>query len=262
MPQDERLIELISGSLDDALTSDEEAELEAALAASAEARQLAAELRQDRQALRGLPKLVTPESLKQSTLVKVRAAEPPVSSRPWQRVLLLAASMALVVGIFNTFRFSKATATTLYLSPGRLTMRTDSLSQELHLSAGGGTSSHTMVSENVSGEFLRGKTARVHLLGDAGAVPGGKLAVRLHFDFDGDGQVDLHSPSRVIEVDGTVGYQNLVCAFPPMEGMKDLRNGTVHLEIACETGPPLKLRLDPQQARVELPFAGLKAQAS
>lgn len=262
MLRDERLIELISGSLDGVLSSEEAAELEEALASSAQARQLEAELRLDRQSLRDLPKLAAPESLKRDTLLKVRATATPAPSRTWQRVVLLAASVALVVGIFQTFRAGGVITNTLYLSPGRLTTRVASVSQELHLSSVGGTSSHTMVSENVSGELLRGKTTRVHLLGDAGAVPGGKLAVRLHFDFDGDGQVDLHSPSRVIEVDGTEGYQNLVCAFPPMEGMRDLHNGTVHLEVACESGPPLKLKLDPQQSRVELPFTALKPEAS
>lgn len=256
MLQDERLIELISGSLDDDLSAEEKVELEAALASSVEARQLASEIRADREALRSLPKLSAPESLKQRTS-GVKTVAPPAPGQPWQRVVLLAASVVLTVGLFRSFG---PASETLYLSPGRLTMQAASVHEELNLASSGDSGSHTMVSEKLSGEFLPGKPLRVDLLGDAGAVPGGKLMVSLHFDFDGDGKIDLRSPSRVLEVDGREGYENLVCTFPAMEGMRDLTNGTVYLKVACEDGPPVKLKLE--QASLTLPFADLKSEAS
>ncbi len=257
MLQDERLIELISGSLDDELSAEEKVELEAALASSAEARQLAAEMREDREALRNLRVLSAPDSLKQRAVGKMGTVTPLAPGRPWQRVALLAASLALTFGIFRTFG---PTGDTLYLSQGRLTTRAEAHGQELQLASKGGSDSHTMVSENLSGRFLPGKPTRVDLLGDAGTVPGGKLLVSLQFDFDGDGQIDLDSHTHVLEVDSTHGYENLVCTFPAMEGMRDLTNGTVQLEVACEDSPPVKLNLE--QASLTLPFADLKSEAS
>ena len=240
MLQDERLIELISGSLDDALSSDETAELQAALATSADARQLLEELRQNRHGVREMPTLQAPPNLKQRVRLKVLASRPAELGRPWQKLLLMAASVALVFGVFYTFRPLKTLANTLHIRPGQLVARVDAVSEELHLAAGGAQSSHTMVAENVTAQYVGGM-ARVHLPCDAGKLPGGKLTVSLHFDFDGDGKVDLHTAPRLLEVDGREGYQDLVCAFPIVDGMRDMQHGKVHLQVACAEGPPLKL---------------------
>ena len=254
MSQDERLLELISASLDDALEPGEQEELEAALATSLEARQLADELGLDRQVLRSLPALVAPEELRERTLRRIEATSAPVPTRvrPWQRAILLAASVALVIGVSTAFGPNRSETNTLYLSLGKLKGQAVAVRDELRLQP---ISRQTMVWENVSGDFLRGEAAQVHLLGDAGTVTGGKLSVRLNFDFDGDGQVDLRSQARVVEMDDTEGYQHLVLDFPPSGELKSLRNGSVQLEVACENGTPLTLKLDSQRARVSLPFA-------
>ena len=262
MLSDDRLIELISASLDDALSPQEAAELETALASSAQARQLSEVLRGDSQALRALPSLQAPPELKRRTLAKLSQQAPSALGRPWQRVALLAASFALVVGIFNSFQAGKEKVNALYLAPRRLVTSAETKGHELRLSSGGTENSHLMVSENLSGRLLKAKSARVHLLCDAGSTPGGKLSVSLHYDFDGDGQVDLRTSPQVLDLDDTDGYQELLFSFGPAEGMSDLRNGKVHLEVACQDGPPLRLKFEPQGARVELPFSGLKLSPS
>jgi hypothetical protein len=256
---DDRLIELISASLDGALDAEETAELEAALQDSPAARDLVQAMAADREALRALPAVAAPPALKARALQTIKSM-PAELGRPWQRMLALAACVGLVFGLFSYFRPVRSLANSvMYLRPGKIAARAAAVSQELHLAAEGAGHSHVMVSEGVSAHYHGGPT-RLHLLCDAGLAPGGRLLVRLSFDFDGDGKVDVHTEPQVLQVDHQRGYQELACTWPALAGMKDLKNGRVQVEVAAGEpgGPPLSVRLEPQQAALELPFDDIK----
>jgi hypothetical protein len=262
MVQDERLIELLSGSLDDDLSAAESAELEALVEGSAEARELAEELKTDRKALRGLPALSAPAALKQKTLLKTRM-KAPGGAPPWTRRLMMAAGLLVTLGLLWTVRPGQALMSRLHLQPGQLAMTPAEASRELHLLAADANKPHVMMSQAVTGRFNGGQ-ARLHLRCDAGSSKGGRLKVALAFDFDGDGKVDLRTDDQVLEVDDREGYQELACVFPHHQGMRDLARGRVHVELSSESadGPGLKVQLDPAQARLELPYDALQGMAA
>lgn len=262
MVQDERLVELLSGSLDGDLNSEESSELKAMLEGSAEARALADELRADREALRALPLLRAPEGLKQKTLLKTRV-KAPGGAAPWTRRLMMAAGFLVALGLLWTLRPGQALMSRLHLQPGQLAMTPASASQELHLLAADANKPHVMMSQAVTGRFNGGQ-AKLHLRCDAGLSKGGRLKVALAYDFDGDGKIDLRTDHQVLELDNKEGYQELACVFPHHSGMKDLARGHVHVELSPESadGPGLKLQLDPAQARLELPYDTLQGMAA
>jgi hypothetical protein len=254
---DERYIELISGSLDGVLSAEERSELEVALAASPEARELMAELTADKQALRTMPGLMTPPQLKQQTLLKARAASPG-GGAPWHR-LLLAASVLLVLGLsFFYLRPLAAARHRFHLRPGNLAMKAARASEELSLAAAEANRTHLLTSESVSGKYLGGPT-RLHLHCDAGKLADAKLQVSLAFDFDGDGKFDTHSEPRELQLDQNEGFEELACLWEEVPGMRDLENGKVQVQL---TNPgqqgPLKLKFEPELARLELPFDKLE----
>ena len=255
MLQDERLIELLSGSLDGVLTTEESAELQTALESSPEARALLAEMTSDKEAIRALPSLPVPANLKQRALLKARAKGGSAGA-PW-RPLLMAASLFLVVGgTLYTFRPLKSFR--LHLRPGQLAMKAAEASEELTLAAETSSQPHILLSDALSGRYNHGH-ARVHFQCDAGKAPGGRVKVSLAFDFDGDGQIDKRSQPQVLEVDDKDGYQDLACNFPDMDGMRDMQNGKVQVELSSESeqGPPVKVKFEPQQAKLDLPFDSL-----
>jgi hypothetical protein len=257
MLQDDRLIELLSGSLDGVLSADETSELEAAMARSPEARDLLAQLTSDKEALRTLPALQAPDNLKQRALLKARAASP-AAGMPWRRFLMAASVLLLIGAGFFIFRPIAAIENRLHLHPGALARKAAQASHELSLAAAGSSQSHVMLSQAVSGNYNGGPT-HLHVLGDAGNLVGGRLRVRLSFDFEGDGKFDLHSEPRELELDQTDGYQELACTWPTLEGMKSLNKGKVQVELVADSeGPPLKLKLEPDQARLDLPFDNME----
>ncbi len=262
MVQDERLIELLSGSLDDDLSAAESSELQAVLESSAEARALLDELRADREALRGLPVLTVPADLKQRTLLRARM-KAPGGAAPWTRRLMMAAGFLVTLGLLWTVRPGQVLMSRLHLQPGQLAVTPASASQELHLLAADANKPHVMMSQAVTGRFNGGQ-AKLHLRCDAGLLKGGRLKVALAFDFDGDGKVDLRTDHQVLEVDDKEGYQELACVFPHHSGMKDLARGHVHVELSSESadGPGLNVQLDPAQARLELPYDTLQGMAA
>lgn len=252
MLQDERLIELISGSLDGVLTAEESLELETALASSEQARGLMAEMTSDQAALRALPSLQAPANLKQRALWKARS-ERRASGGSWQG-LLMAASLFLAVGItLHTFRPLQALR--LHLRPGQLATRAAEMSEELSLAAESANNPHVLLSDSLSGRY-NGGPAQVHFQCDAGQAQGAKVRVAMAFDFTGDGAFDKHTQPKVMEVDSQEGYQEMACTFPPMDGMKDLEQGRVQVELSSgsEKGPPLKVKFAPDRARLDLPF--------
>ena len=254
MPQDDRIIELLSGSLDGVLTAEESAELRTALDSSPEARALLAEMTLDKEAIRALPSLKVPDNLKQRALLKARA-KGGSGGWPW-RPLLMAASLLLVVGgTFYTFRPLRSF---LHLRPGQLAMRAAEASEELTLAAVTSRQPQVLVSDALSGRYNHGH-ARVHFQCDAGNAHGGRVKVTLAFDFDGDGQIDKRSAPQVLEIDDQEGYQDVACKFTDMDGMQDMHNGKVQVELSSESeqGPPVKVKFEPQQAKLDLPFDNL-----
>lgn len=252
--QDERVIELLSGSLDGMLSAEETTELETALASSSQAQELLALMTSDKEALRALPGLRVPDNLKQRGLLKARAQKAS-SGVPWRR-LMMAASLLVAVGLgFYILRPLAAVRSRLHLRPGQLAMKAAQVSEELSLAAAGANTSHVMLSQAVTGSYTGGPT-HFHLQCDAGEAEGGRLSVRLAFDFDGDGDFDAHSEPQVLEVDGKEGYQELAYSWPALDGMRDLENGKVQVELASSSdkGPPLKVKFQPEQARLDLPF--------
>lgn len=252
MLQDERWIELISSSLDGVLTAEESDELDAALSESPEARALLAEMTTDKAALRALPELQAPANLKQRALLKARASGRS-SGGSWQG-LLMAASLFLVVGL-TIHTLHPLRALRLHMRPGQLASKAAQVSEELSLAAESANQPHLLLSEALSGRYNPGP-AHVHFQCDAGRAQGAKVRVALAFDFTGDGEFDKRTRPQVLEVDGQEGYQDMACTFPPMDGMKDLENGRVQVELSSDSasGPPLKVKFEPAQARLDLPF--------
>lgn len=255
---DERHIELISGSLDGVLTAEESSELETALAASPEARELMAELTADKEALRALPGLAVPPQLKQRALLKARAASPGGGTVPWRR-LMMAASILVVLGLsFYVFQPLAGARHRFHLRPGALAMKAAQASEELSLAATEANDPHLLTSESVSGKYLGGPH-QLHLHCDAGKIDGATLRVRLAYDFEGDGTFDVHSEPRELQLDQNEGFEELACVWEEVPGMRDLTNGKVQVEL-INSGKqgPLKLKFEPELARLELPFDKLE----
>jgi hypothetical protein len=256
---DERQIELLSGSLDGALSSQEQAELERLLEGSAEARQLRVELAADREELRTLPALTVPASLKQQTLLKARAARPKAGAS-WSARLMMAASLLLALGL-SAYLMPPSRGVLrqrFHLRPGALAMKAAQVSEELRLAAEQAGQPHVLTSQPVSGRYLGGP-ARLYLHCDAGTTPGGSLLVRLAFDFDGDGEIDLRTEEQKLQVDEQEGYQQLACTWEALNGMRDLEHGMVHVELLNPSQEiPLTVKFDAQLARLELPFEPLQ----
>ena len=251
----ERLIELISGSLDDALSAEEIAELEQALAADPSARDLQAKMASDRGALQALPSLTAPPQLKRQALQNAQQRRP-VASRLWLRRGLMAASVLIAAGLFWQAR-PESPGARLNLRPGQLTELAAAEASELMSLTGGDKGAHLMLSEALTGRYQRG-TARLQLRCDAGNAAQAHLVVRLAFDFDGDGNFDLRSEPQVLPLDSTEGYQTVACEVP-LAAMTDLEGGRVQVELATvdENAPPVKVRLEPGQATIDLPYQGL-----
>jgi hypothetical protein len=253
---EDRLLELLSASLDGALSPQETEELEAALAGNSDAQQLLAAMLADKEALRALPALQTPEELKRRTLTKAKAAGR--STGLPQGRLLMAASLILAVGLAAyALRPFEGIRNRLHLRPGQLAGRAASIAEEIALVAEGGKP-HLFSAQAVSGKHTGG-AAHLRLHCDAG-TRAGRLVARLAFDFEGDGKVDSYSQARELKIDDTEGYQVVACSWDDLTGMRDLDGGQVHLELSNgdKAGPPLKVRFEPEQAHLDLPFQDLE----
>lgn len=256
MPLTDHLKELLSASLDEVLSAEEQSELEKALASSEEARELLAKMRSDQRALRNLPKLAASPELR-------RRAAPALPKRQeglsWKRRALKAASIVLVVGLFWYFRPVKSLVEgRLHLAPGRLVARAAAVSHELHLAARGAEKTEVMTSEPLSASYQGGPTS-LHLHCDSGGMPNARLIFKLAFDFDGDGKYEQQT-TETRELQTKKGYQEVVCTWPEIKGMQDLRTGRVRIEVSngSDQGPPIKLLFDPDHARTDIPYRHLR----
>lgn len=260
MLQDEHVIELLSASLDDTLSPEEVTELEAILAASPEARQMLEAMSCDRAALRALPALKVPENLKLRTKLKAQAS--PGASVTWKRSLM-AASALLAVGLATYFyRPISDGQQHLYLHSEKLAWNTAVESEEVILTPDS-SKPHALLSPTVSGVY-NGRSSKLILQGDAGTSSGAVLWARLSYDFDGDGVYDSHSEPQILKLDETEGYEKLAFEFPAQPDMRDLTQGRVKVELSSHKDgkTPLKVKFDPEQARLELPFDRLSEHQS
>lgn len=243
---DERALELISAELDAELSPTERTEYRELLSARPDLAALRDQLAQDRQLLRALPPLSVPNPLRQRALQKAQSRRG--GGAPG---LLWAAAVLLTLGLGILWsRQGALEGHRLHLHPGQLAAQALPQAAVLDLEK-----PHHLVSERLTGQHVGGG-AKVRLLGDAGPNKGAKISVRLGFDFDGDGDFEVHSDPRWLELDESEGFQTLACDFDELPGMQDLRNGTVRLEFQPQTpsGDPIQLKLEPGQAHLELPF--------
>lgn len=256
MVHDEHVAELLSASLDGALGPQEKSRLEAILKSRPETGALLVKLAADRDALRALPTLIAPTELK--ARVSSKLPSPRGSGTRW-KTALMAASLVLALGLgVTTSRLLTPATERLHLRPQTLASRAGEQTEEFRLSGSSHAEPHVMLSPKVSGTYSGG-SAQLRLRGDAGEQPGGgKLWIRLAFDFDGDGVYDLHSQPQVLQLDANLGHEEIACHIPLDEGMQDLSRGRVKVELASlEPNVPLTLQLDPQQAYLKLPFGNL-----
>lgn len=163
------LDELASAALDDRLTADEQAQLDA----SPEALALQAAFSRDRAALKALPRVKAPPEM--AARVGLRARRERFNS--WvRRGLGLAACLVLAFWALSFFRPHRG-------------LPLDQLGP-------------------LTGTF-RGGPTHLSLSLDAGATPGVQPIIRVSFDFNGDGKWDYAQVSAPIVLDGREGWERI-----------------------------------------------------
>lgn len=255
-----QLEEFLSASLDGELSAEETALLEAELATSDAARRLLDDLRADRERFCHLGELKAPPELKAKTLSRIQKLGAP--RRPvGRKLLLLAASVVLVMGLFWYLRPNSTPGARLYFLPGFIAMEAGKVGQDLRVALGGeeGQDGHVLVSAPMSGRFTGGGT-KVEFLADAGHFQGGRILVRLAFDCDGDGVFESHGEPQVRELDDQEGFQRIACHWGKVEQIQDLEQGKVKVEVLTQNpdGPMVALDLGEGDVNLEIPFADLQ----
>lgn len=253
----ERLEELMTGLLDDELTSDERAELDRELETSEEARNLLESYREQSRLLVGLGGLTVPAKLKDKA--KERLASEPVPLRPSAKnnVVWLIGTIAACLAFFwmGSVVQTPSTDGKLYLASDRLY---ESSTGEVHqVFLRSSEQVRVLHSETLSGVLTQGQ-ARCAFEADAGQVEGQSLRLRLSLDLDGDEEYDLVQESEIFTMDSRDGYEVVTAEFPPLatehEGQK--LQGKARLELVGQslTGDGLALQFHPERAHLSLPI--------
>lgn len=218
----ERLEELISASLDEALEPAERQELESELQSSPQARALRDACARDRERLRELPRPTVPADL--SRRIHAQTHRQRLNS-DWRRGLGLAASVALVFWLVTG------------RSDGRLPV--SELAREPLL----------------EGSF-RGGATRLRVRLDAGTRAGLHPVVKLSYDFNGDGHWERSELSAPLPLDDREGWQSFdIDTLVGSEGpLQDFRGGRVRFELVDADG----VQLDADGSYLYLPYQWLR----
>ncbi|MFA5508604.1 MAG: hypothetical protein WC314_04360 [Vulcanimicrobiota bacterium] len=253
----ERLEELLTGLLDDQLSSSERAELEQELQQSETARHLLESYRARSQGLKSLPTESLSEPEKAAT--KNRIVSTPASARNVSSLWWILGSVAACAAFFYSSYLlgptSGAETWKLYLSDTGIATRQHSHPQQFVLSPAS-EEIRTLESETLNGLVTQG-SATVVLECDGGTHEGQQLILRLSLDFDGDQQFELVQQTDPFLIDSFPGHEIVVGRFPPIPAEFQGRPllGAVKLEFrgASLSGDGLNLQFRPEHSHLTLP---------
>jgi hypothetical protein len=252
----ERLEDLMTGLLDDELTSEERSELELELEASAEARELLESYRTHSQGLQALEPLKVPEQLRDETKSRIDSEPIPLKPTGSRNFLWLVGTMAASLLFFWASSVTRVpTPAKFYLAQEGLVSQAAGQTFSLYLT--GVQETHVLHSQKLQGVLAKGG-ARAVLECDAGQVEGTTLKLKLSFDLDGDDQYDLIQESESLVFDREDGYELITCDFPPLSDQYsgEVIRGKVRLELIGQSlqDSGLALQFHPERAHLTLPL--------